>query len=506
MYTHLLQNLLINSARLYANKTALVFNKLEYSYQFILQSAQSFAEEMKQQGLKRGDRVVIQMGNSLETVIAFWAVLLADGVVSIIANDLSQEKVNYILHDADASIFISKLLINSQDFPYLKQQYTSLPLSCASNKDNLIYLNHELDLASIIYTSGSTGEPKGVMLTHRNMLAAAHSINTYLKHEAQDIILSVLPLSFDYGLYQMIMAFSVGATLVLEKDALFPANILKKIETYQVSVLPCVPTLMNLLTEHAARFQYDYSSLRAITNTGAALKLNHIRNLQNIFPKAQIFSMYGLTECKRCTYLPPEWLEKKPDSVGIAIPNTELWIVDEQDQKVGPGVIGQLVIRGATVMKGYWKKPQQTDKRLKDGPIPGEKVLYTGDYALLDQDGHLYFKGRMDEMIKFKGIKLSPMELEHILTQAAEVKEAAVFGLEDESGDTKLIICCSFQPSMNNYPLADLQAIIRSHLSLTTQANYIFVYPNLPKNANGKFDKIRMKDEVQQKIIGLAQA
>ena len=177
---------------------------------------------------------------------------------------------------------------------------------------------------------------------------------------------------------------------------------------------------------------YDFSRIRYVTNTAAALSLKHIEFLRRTFPSARVFSMYGLTECKRCTYLPPEDIDRKPLSVGVAIPNTELWIVDDQDRRLGPNEVGQIVIRGATVMRGYWGKPEATAKKLRPGPLPGELVLYTGDYGRLDEDGYLYFIGRMDEVIKSRGEKVAPEEVERALMKIPGVKEAGVIGVPDE--------------------------------------------------------------------------
>jgi acyl-CoA synthetase (AMP-forming)/AMP-acid ligase II len=290
----------------------------------------------------------------------------------------------------------------------------------------------DIDLASIIYTSGSTGEPKGVMLTHRNMLAASTSISTYLENVEDDVILCALPLSFDYGLYQMIMAFRMGARLVLERSFTYPAQVLETVVKEGVTGFPGVPTMFALLAEMKGLRAFDLGRVRYVTNTAAALPVKHILVLKDIFPGAKIFSMYGLTECKRCTYLPPADLDRKPTSVGIAIPNTELWLVDEDDHRLGPNQIGQLVIRGATVMKGYWEKPGPTAERLRPGPLPGEMVLYTGDYCKLDEDGYLYFVGRMDSLLKVRGEKVAPKEIEMVLMDLAGVKEAAVIGVPDE--------------------------------------------------------------------------
>jgi len=515
----LLEHFLINTAKRYPDKTALICGKEQYTYKELLGCAYHLSDVLKQKGIQRGDRIVIQSGNSLLTIISFWAGLISDAVVSVIADDQPDEKVIYILKDSGAKIFIAntlsdKLVERLKSFseslvvglpnshlkmPIVLENSFYLDASTRSNDDRKTagdFKNHEADLASIIYTSGSTGEPKGVMLTHRNMITAVNSINQYLGHTESDVILSALPLSFDYGLYQMIMSFSVGATLILEKNALWPAALLRKVETEKVTVLPCVPTLFMLLVEHARRFNYDYSTLRAVTNTGAALTQKHIASVQSVFSKAEIFSMYGLTECKRCTYLPPKDINRKPDSVGIAIPNTELWVVDELDKKVGPGVIGQLVIRGATVMKGYWNKPEASAKKLKDGPIPGEKILYTGDYAMLDEDGYLYFKGRMDEIIKLKGIKISPIEIEKSIIKINGVDEAAVFGVEDYRGETLLVVCVVSHDL--TYNTEQLIKDVRTTLPASHQPTEILRYSSLPKNNNGKIDKKLLRTELEK--------
>jgi acyl-CoA synthetase (AMP-forming)/AMP-acid ligase II len=350
----------------------------------------------------------------------------------------------------------------------------------------------DIDLAAIIYTSGSTGDAKGVMLTHRNMLTAATSISTYLENVEDDVILGVLPFSFDYGLYQMIMAFRMGARLVVERSFAYPAPILKMIAEEKITGFPGVPTIFAMLGGMKDIKSFDFSSIRYVTNTAAALHVKHILMLKDIFPQARIYSMYGLTECKRCTYLPPGDLDRKPESVGVAIPNTELWIVDDQDRKLGPGQVGQLVIRGATVMKGYWEKPEQTARKLKPGPLPGEQVLYTGDYCKLDDEGYLYFVGRMDDIIKSRGEKVAPKEVEAALVSIPGVREAAVIGVPDEILGQAVK---AFLVLNDGVQLTEKQVIIECTGRLETfmvPKQVVFV-PELCKNASGKIDKLVLK-------------
>ncbi len=275
--------------------------------------------------------------------------------------------------------------------------------------------NIDLDLAAIIYTSGSTGEPKGIMLTHLNMVSAAHSITTYLENREDDIILDALPLSFDYGLYQVLMAFKFGGTVVLEWSFTYPYQVIQRMIDEKVTGLPGVPTIFAILLGLKGLEKYDFSHLRYITNTAAALPPAHIRKLRDLFPHVRIYSMYGLSECKRVSYLPPEELDRRPTSVGRGMPNEDLWIVDENGDRVPAGTVGELVVRGSNVMRGYWNRPEETARTLRPGKYPGEVVLYTGDLFRMDEEGFLYFGGRMDDMIKSRGERVSPREIEECL-------------------------------------------------------------------------------------------
>ncbi len=225
-----------------------------------------------------------------------------------------------------------------------------------------------------------------------------------------------------------------------------------------------------------------------MSNTAAALPVKHIEMLQRGFPNAKIFSMYGLTECKRCTYLPPEDVARKPTSVGIAIPNTELWVVDEEDRRVGPGVVGQLVIRGATVMRGYWEKPEETAKKLRPGPLPGENVLYTGDLVKLDDEGYLYFVGRMDDIIKSRGEKVAPKEVENALMNIDGVREAAVIGVHDDilGQAVKAFVVLEQGAALTE---KEIQRECQSRLEPFMVPKHIVFVADLPKTTSGKIKK-----------------
>lgn len=449
-----LHDYLIESARRLPQKVALVCQEQRVTYLDLDRQSNALAHALIAGGVKRGDRVVVFADNTVASVVSFFGVLKASAVVSMVNPQTKDDKLTYLLNDCRAAAIISDSHLAKTLLPALDKTHHLL-LAILTGDMDLTTLRVpkvvrwsdalaeesssappprrgiDIDLASIIYTSGSTGDPKGVMLTHRNMMTAATSVSTYVENVEDDIIIGLLPLSFDYGLFQMIMAFRMGARLILERSFTYPAEVLNRVVAEKVTGFPGVPTIFAILGGLRNIHQYDFSNIRYVTNTAAALSLKNIEMIRQTFPAAKVFSMYGLTECKRCTYLPPADIDRKPLSVGIAIPNTELWIVNERDERVGPGEVGQLVIRGATVMRGYWEKPEETAKKLRPGPLPGEMVLYTGDYCKLDEEGYLYFVGRMDDIIKSRGEKVAPKEVESAIVDLPGVREAAVIGVPD---------------------------------------------------------------------------
>jgi long-chain acyl-CoA synthetase len=288
----------------------------------------------------------------------------------------------------------------------------------------------DVDLASLVYTSGSTGNPKGVMLTHLNFVTAANAITGYLHNTSQDVILNVLPLASVYGLGQLLMGLKIGGTVLLAKSFAYSHALLRQIAAEKVTGFGLVPMIAAMLL-NLDLSKHDLSSLRYVTNASAPLPTEHLQKLRKLLPRVSIYSMYGQTECIRASYLEPKELDRRPASVGCGMPNQEQWLVDDQGNRVGPGVIGELVVRGAHVMKGYWGLPEETRRALRPGPLPGESVLHTGDLFRMDEDGHLYFVSRKDDIIKSRGEKVSPKEVEDVLHRLEGVEEAAVIGVPD---------------------------------------------------------------------------
>lgn len=508
----LLHDYLIQSARRLAEKVALVCGTERLTYRELDARSTALANALCRRSVMPGDRVIVFGDNTVSTVVAFWAVLKANAVVSVVNPQTKSDKLAYMINDCRPKALISVPQLYPvfarpvADSPHIQSvivagdleadKLAALPggvtwaQAVATESPTTLPERRaiDIDLASIIYTSGSTGDPKGVMHTHLSMRTAATSITGYLENQEDDVILNVLPLSFDYGLYQMIMAFRMGARLVLERSFAYPARILECMVAEKVTGFPGVPTIFAILHELKSASDYDFSAVRYVTNTAAALPEKHIHMLRRLFPKARIYSMYGLTECKRVSYLPPDDVERKPTSVGFPIPNTQVWIVDAQGKPVGPGEVGQIVVRGATVMRGYWEKPQATDQKLKPGPLPGEQVLYTGDYGRIDDEGYLYFIGRMDDIIKSRGEKVAPREVENALMNIAGIKEAAVIGVPDELLGQAVQAFVVLERGAELDERA-VQRECQKRLESFMVPKHILFVPELPKTTSGKIKK-----------------
>ncbi|MBI2929400.1 MAG: AMP-binding protein [Verrucomicrobia bacterium] len=507
----MVQDLLQQSAARLPNKTALVCGGQRLTYAEIEAMANRLANALVQHGVRRGDRVALYLPNCVEAVVGIFATLKAGAVFVMVNSTTKRDKLLYILNNcrAGALLLDERGAAQSGD-DILEAQVPSLKLvvltgpraeqTCAGKSRWFAFdavqrdfpavcpppVNIDLDLACLIYTSGSTGDPKGVMSAHSNVVFAATSITTYLENVESDIVINVLPLSFDYGLYQLLMVFKFGGTLVLEKSFAFPVEILKLMERERVTGFPGVPTIYALLLQIDLS-QFDLSSLRYLTNTAAALPPSHILEIRKKFSWAKLYSMYGLTETKRTLYLPPDQLEKRPGSVGIAIPGTEVWVADEAGNRLGPGEVGELVVRGRHVMRGYWEAPEATAKRYRPGLIPGERLCYTGDLFRMDDEGYMYFVGRKDDIIKSRGEKVAPKEVENVLYGIKGVVEAAVVGVPDPvlGQAVKAILV------VNGATLTEKEVLAhcRAHLEDYMVPKHVEFRAELPKTTSGKIKK-----------------
>jgi long-chain acyl-CoA synthetase len=498
------------SVHQYPGKIALIADEQRYTYSEIARLARQLALVMREEGIQQGDRVALYLNNSLEMVAGMFAALKLGAVFIPVNPQTKSKKLAYVLNDARATCLISEDILKSAFLKALEHNDTiKLCLTkgeCPGNEtgfvkyysfsdiqqwdDSLEVTNGTIDqdLAAIIYTSGSTGEPKGVMLSHLNMLTAANSVSAYLGLHQDDIISCSLPLSFDYGLYQVLMAAKLGATVILEPSFAFPQKVLMRMQDEKATVFPGVPTMFTMLMQLESLLDFDLSHLRLISNTAAALSERQIKELRQLFPGAQLFSMYGLTECKRVSYLPPEQLTTRPTSIGRGMPNQEMFLVDGDGKRLPHGSEGELVIRGSHVMKGYWEKPEQTATRLRRDPISGDTLLYSGDIFRTDNDGYYYFVARKDDIIKTRGEKVSPREVENVIHGLEGVLECAVIGVEDELFGRAIKAFIVLRDGIN-YSEADVIRFCNGSMENYMVPKYVAIVTQLPRTDTGKITK-----------------
>lgn len=492
---------------------ALVCGDVRHSFADIDARADALVRLLRSRGVARGDRVALFLENGVEFVAGVLAVLRLHAVFMPVNALTKDDKLAYMLRDARASALLTQASLapvwraaigeaasvhtvvsaGADDAPFdTRLRPWPAPADAVTDQAAMPAAEPgsiDRDLASIIYTSGSTGFPKGVMLSHLNMVSACRSVSTYLGLKDSDTVLCALPLAFDYGLYQVLMAWRVGCTVVLERGFTFPVPVLESMARNRVSVFPGVPTMFAMLLGMKSLERFDLAALRMITNTAAALSEDHIRQLRGLFPQATLYSMYGLTECKRVTYLPPEQLDIRPTSVGRGMPNEEVWLVDEQGRRLPNGSTGELVIRGSNVMLGYWEKPQETALRLKAGPLPGEQVLHSGDLFRTDAEGWLYFVARRDDIIKSRGEKVSPREVENAIHALDGVYEVAVIGVPDPVLGEAVKAFVTLKPGAQ---LTEREVIRHclGHLESFMAPKYVEFPAALPKTDTGKIRKV----------------
>lgn len=516
----LLHEPLLRHARTTPRHPVLISHGLTHSYRELAGNAARLARYLMRHGLQRGDRVAIYTGNTYECAASIYGTLCAGGVFVVVHAQTKAEKLARIIDDCGARVLVFDVGLREHAASAVARCPSLLTVLVAGgdggadpdpgsagdggrsetpfaeavvtgpDETPLPFVN-PLDLAALIYTSGSTGEPKGVMMTHQLMLFAAESISEYLEMAETDRIVNVLPLSFDYGLYQLLMTVRLGATLVLEDTFAYPSRLIHAVKAHEATVFPGVPTIFTMLVSIYRTSGLELPSVRIITNTAAALSDDLVPDIRRIFPHATVYKTYGLTECKRVSYLPPEYFGRKPGSVGRAIPGTEVFLRSPEGALVAPGEIGILHVRGPHVMLGYWNKREATRRMLRDGKYRYERVLCTGDWFRMDADGFLYFYGRTDDIIKSRGEKISPVEVENTIRRLQAVEDVAVVGVPHEVLGEAVAALVVLRPD----EVCTTQDV-RSHCSRYLEGymvpTSVVFLDSLPKTPSGKVKKANL--------------
>ncbi len=509
----LVHEFIFHSATRSPQAEALVYGARRLGYAELAGLLRATRDALLAHGLGLGERVAVYMEKNVENVAAMFGAAAAGGAFVPVNPLLKPEQVAYILADCNVRVLVTSVdrlrllgdaLAHCRDLKLVVAVGAGTPVAVPGVEvlgwEAALAVGQDapaphrvidLDLAAILYTSGSTGKPKGVVLSHRNLVAGAKSVASYLENTAADRLLAVLPLSFDYGLSQLTTAFHAGATAVLINH-LLPRDVLNAVVAEKITGLAAVPPLWIQLAP--LPWPAD-CTLRYLTNSGGAMQRPTLDALRAALPNARPFLMYGLTEAFRSTYLPPEELERRPDSMGKAIPNAEVAVLRPDGSECAPGEPGELVHRGALVSLGYWNDPAKTAERFKPvaprhyGLPLTELAVWSGDTVRKDEEGFLYFISRNDEMIKTSGYRVSPTEVEEVVYARDQVAEAAALGVRHPALGQAIVVVALPREGVA-LTASDLLAALKPHLpAYMLPQKVVIAEASLPRNPNGKIDR-----------------
>ena len=485
--------LLIRRATSTPGKVAIVEGRRRVTFSELLALAESYGASLQDRGIREGDRVVIFLPRSVEAAAALFGTWFAGGVAVFANERLRSQQLQHIVEHSLASCVISN--------GHQLGSVAAVPCAQVMNVDHEAARGPRphrrvasADLAMLVYTSGSTGLPKGIMLSHENVLSGTRIVAGYLGLTGDDVILSILPFSFDYGLNQLLTAVSAGATLVIQRS-MFPNDISQTLVRERITGLAGVPTLWAQLSgRHSPFLKTEYPDLRYLTNSGGRVPENVVRSIRAAHPRTQIFLMYGLTEAFRSTYLPPEQVDRRPTSMGRAIPEVDILVINEQGGRCAAGEVGELVHCGANIAMGYWRDPENTAARFRPHPFgghangPAERVVFSGDLVTTDGEGYLYYVGRKDQQIKSRGVRVSPEEIERCLHSSSEVAQAVSFAVQRDDGDTDIVAAViPVDPSCFHQPA--LEEFCRNEMPEYMQPRVFWAMHEFPLTTSGKPDR-----------------
>ncbi|MCR9105137.1 MAG: acyl-CoA ligase (AMP-forming), exosortase A system-associated [Gammaproteobacteria bacterium] len=513
----LLHELVAHRALSHPDALALLHKDDTLTFSQLQSRVESVASGLVALGLNPDDRVAIYLPKQFETVIGFFAAAAAGGVSVPVNPMLKPQQVGHILRDCNVRVLITSaqrlkqlesviqgcpdleaIILTTERKPDAPELATRL-LGWDDVQGDGSAACHEridVDMAAILYTSGSTGSPKGVVLSHANMVAAAESSAEFLRLSQADRLLAVLPLSFDYGLSQLTTAYFVGASVVL-MDFLLAKEVVAAVARYSITGISAVPPIWNQL----AILDWPpeaVASMRYLTTSGGAAQRSTLLRLKEALPSTGIYQMYGLTEAFRSSYLPPEEFDRRPGSVGKALPNVELMVVRPDGSRCDPDEPGELVHRGSLVAMGYWNDPQRTAQRFREAPgqpqgIPlREMAVWSGDQMRMDAEGYLYFESRQDEMIKTSGYRVSPTEVEEVVFASGLVTEAVAVGVTHPELGQAIVLLVETGADADVEVAAILKYCQKELPSFMVPA-HIEIAADLPRNPNGKIDRPNLR-------------
>lgn len=470
---------------------AIVERESDFTYSELRAQAARIAASLQDSGVLPGDRVGVFLERGSDAAAAFFGAAACGAITININETLRPRQVEHILtHSGSVALISSAELLGRQPRRLVTTASIHDVADMQRDSEFLPVRRVGSDLAQIIYTSGSTGLPKGVVLTHSNLWSGVRAVSSYVHINADDRIASLLPFSFDYGFNQLLCAIGAGAQLVVERSPL-PQQIVATLRSKKVTVLPCVPPLWLQLLGTSAFRDMPLPALRAMTNTGGRVPVEAVRQLRAANPQAELFLMYGLTEAFRATYLPPDLVDAHPDSIGMAIPGSEILVVREDLTACEPGEVGELVQRGSTVAAGYWNDAETTARIFRANPFrstgmpDSERVVFSGDLVRRDADGLLYYIGRRDGLIKSLGYRISPDEIADVIYASGQVIEAIVGTAPDKVRGQSIV---AYVVLTETGTTEALRRFCRAELPPYLHPARIETRSEIPRTSSGKFD------------------
>lgn len=499
------------SAKKLTNKVAITSDESSLTFSDLRDKAMATACILIDLGVRPGDRVGICMRKTPEQVVAILGVLYCNAIFVPILPTLKRQNISHIYKNSGMGVVItdSKRLSEIEFLAgsikvfigegAVSEKYPNLPyMSRHIEVDHLPpFCRLGTDVAAIIYSSGSTGMPKGIMISHRNLYDGARITSNYLHTKEDDRVACILSFNFDYGLNQIWQSFHTGCSLFLH-DFIMPNDCLNFINKYQITALPLMPAIMTRLFDPrfvSIDIRDKNMSVRYVCSSGGRLSGSMLSNINTFFPNALMYSMYGLTEAFRSTYLHPNDLQERPNSIGKAIPDVEILVLDDQGHECKAGDKGELVHRGGCVALGYWNDPEKTKERFRSHPnYPGETLVYSGDLVVKDKEGFLSFVNRKDEMLKNNGIRISTTEIETIVDSHPDVSSVVVFGIDNiEVGHDIVAVYTTYDSDPLSRP--KFIRFLRESLANHMVPRYLVHQETFPSTGNeGKIDRVSVRE------------
>jgi acyl-CoA synthetase (AMP-forming)/AMP-acid ligase II len=519
MSVNCIRNLLELSSQTHSEKVAIIHAQTSITYGELFKKVNQIAHYFSELNLPKGSRIGIYSNQSIEQIIACLALLSTEYIFVPITRLLKPEQVEYIVNDADIQVIItdaSKIEnIKKSNFKGSVITYESIDKESVSFEEIYKYYNENFtctikshDNAVITYSFAASGFPKGIVITHRNLIDGARVVSRYLDLYEEDILSGILSLNLDYGLNQLFTTLYKRATLALHK-LLLPADFFAHLLKDRVTVIPLMPIHITQMFDedsHRLPTPTQLENIRIITSSGGKLTPKMLEDIEHYFPKASLFSMHGLSEAFRSAYLHPSQLKIRPTSIGKAIPDVELYIINEKGEACKPREVGELIHRGACIYKGYWNSPKDTQMRFKsikilekvinlEGELTDEIVVASGDYVYKDEEDYIYFHSRKDDMIKTSGYRVNPKEIQIVIHEnIKEIEESVVFGIENAMIEEEIVLVYSAASELSrNEILFELKKHLPNYM-IPAQVHYKKSFPR----HYGEIDIKRLKEELSE--------